>query len=107
MTKFLDGPAKGEVLMLRNCPRYLRVTHQQGVWDALDIPSDTPRPSEEVYAYRRKGDCGHAFVDFGGKSKKASGCYAIAEYEIVADQPLAEVLRNNTLWQYWVDHSEP
>lgn len=107
MTRFVDGPAKGQTLMLRNCPAYLRVTQAQGVWDALDLPDDSPTQFEEVWAYKRIGEGGHAFIDFGGKDRKASGCYAMAEYRFVRAQPPAEMLRNNTLWQYWCDHSEP
>lgn len=107
MTRFVDGPAKGHALMLRMSPRYLRVTRAAGVWDALDLPEDNPRSEEEVYVYRRRGEEAHCFIDFGGKARSQSGCYAIAEYEFIKEQPPAGMLRDPELWQYWCDHSEP
>jgi hypothetical protein len=56
MIHFLDGPATGQLLMLRRAPRYLRVTKSpRGVWDALDRLDDTPTAEEQVYVYVRVG----------------------------------------------------
>lgn len=84
MITFLDGPAIGKALMLRNCPQMLRVTRdkQTGQFDALDAPGDEPRPTEEVFQYQLVERTGGAFVDFGGKKKGASGFYPIAKYKL-------------------------
>lgn len=79
MTTFLDGPARGQTLMLRFAPQTLRVVvDSKGKWDALDLPEDTPRPDETVYLYERVGEAAMCHLNAG----KRSGFYAIAQYEI-------------------------
>jgi hypothetical protein len=40
VTKFLDGPAAAEVLMLKRSPDWLRVTYDGEAFDALDQLQD-------------------------------------------------------------------
>lgn len=47
MTTFIDGPAKGQTLMLRRNPVYLIVTEENGKFDALDQLEDAPKPTEK------------------------------------------------------------
>jgi len=101
MTKFLDGPAAGQTLMLHRAPIFLRVVEQAGEFDALDQLEDEPRPGEKLYAYRRTGDAGYAFIDFGGKSKKASGCYPIASYSFIEPQPTQAEMSMYPTWAEW------
>lgn len=106
MTKFEDGPAKGQVLMLRRAPLFLRVAHtaqrvDPSPWDALDQLSDEPRSCETFYAYRCTGRHGNAFIDFGGKKKHLSGMYTSATYEYYEEQPPQEIMANNEEWRAW------
>jgi hypothetical protein len=85
MTTFLDGPAKGQHLMLKASPKILRVVVDgKGHWDALDLPSDKPRPDETVHLYELAEHHGGCFIDCGGKAKGASGFYQIATYRYVS-----------------------
>jgi len=58
MTTFEDGPAKGQHLSLQRAPKFLRVVEDGGKWDALDQPTDEPRPGETLYAYRISSEVG-------------------------------------------------
>lgn len=101
MIRFDDGPAKGQVLMLKRVARFLRVTEEAGVWDGLDQLEDTPRPGEKLYTYEVYGEIGSAFVDFSGKSKKASGLYPVANYRFVKEQPTDATMRDPAAWTEW------
>jgi hypothetical protein len=102
MTRFSDGPAKDQVLMLRRAARFIRVTEENGKWDALDQLEDKPRPTEKLYAYEAiREKVGYALIDCRGKNKSASGRYAIAEYRIVNPQPTDEQMRSNDAWAAW------
>lgn len=101
MTRFVDGPAKGKTLMLKRAARFLRVVEENGQFDALDQLHDTPSAGERIYAYEITAMPGHAFVDFGGKAKKASGCYVIAEYRFVTEQPTDTEMRDGIQWHKW------
>lgn len=109
MTTFLDGPAKGETLLLRNAPAMLRVTlNQTGllpVWDALDVVGDTAEPHEFIYAYRRAGPVMAAHLNFGRgrRGGPRSGYYAGAPYRLIEPQPAPELLRNERAWYAWVN----
>lgn len=99
MTKFIDGPAAGTVLSLRRAPLYLRaVQNADGNWDALDQLDDTPEPDETVTVYRRVGSA--TTVHLHGT--KISGWYAMATYELHAEQPSIEECRDTAKWQDWV-----
>jgi hypothetical protein len=97
MTQFENGPAAGETLMLRRCPRFLRVVQHQGEWDALDQWEDTPEPDEEIYAYVRQGEAGSCFIDGRG----CSGMYAFGTYKFSLEQPTDEIMRDTMSWQKW------
>lgn len=78
MTTFLDGPAKGQKLLLRNSPNVLTVVvGQDGKWDALDMPGDAPRLTEVAHRYRLVERSGTAHVNFG---RGRGGFFAIASY---------------------------
>ena len=100
MTTFLDGPAKGQTLMLRRCPVFLRVVESGGKWDALDQPSDTPRSGETLYAYSlvgRPGVCYH--INCGRKG--GGGTYPISEYRLVENQPATAEMASTEDWRAW------
>lgn len=115
MTHFLDGPAKGQALMLRRAVMLLRVTrkrfalethpepHQKAdQFDALDAPEDTPTQSEEVFVYVNTGASnGTCHMRFGGNQKHRSGFYAMAEYRLYDVQPDDEIMRDNDKWRAW------
>lgn len=121
MTKFVDGPAAGQSLMLRRAAMLLRVTrkrfaleahpqpHQKSPqFDALDQPDDTPNPDEEIFVYvnthTRSGTC---HMRFGGNQKNRSGFYAMAEYRLYEVQPADEIMRDNTKWRAWCEEQRP
>lgn len=101
MTRFEDGPAKGQVLMLKRAPRFLRVVQSQksGAWDALNELMDTPQPEEKLFAYESVGQPAYAFVD----GTKCHGCYAIAAYRFISEQPPDAVMRNSDIWGAWCE----
>lgn len=89
MTRFLDGPAEGVQLMLRNAPEVLRVVRDRrdGKWDALDAPEDEPTPSEEVFHYRRVGSVGYAHVDYRTRAGRRAGqTVARADYHFIQNR---------------------
>lgn len=100
MTKFLDGPAAGQVLMLKRAPLCLRVVRSpSGEWDALDQLEDAPKPREEIFAYVRTAHRGT--VHIRSAKRGASGFYELAEYSAFADQPADEVMRETATWRAW------
>lgn len=106
MTRFLDGPAIGQTLMLKRTVVFLRVTAQilpeSGKvknWDALDQWEDTPNPDERLYAYKLVRNVGTAHVNMG---RGRGGFYPINEYSFVEHQPSQEVMRDNDKWTFWV-----
>jgi hypothetical protein len=88
MIRFLDGPAEGVVLELRNAPEMLRVVRDPaGTWDALDAPGDEPRPDEKVFLYRRVRLIGFAHIDYVTKDRRrAAKTIARAEYRFQEQQ---------------------
>lgn len=100
MTTFIDGPAKGKTLSLRNAPLYLRVTEENGKFDALDASDDTPRSGERIYAYRRRVYHGTAHIRMSGPG---SGFYPICEYELCANQPTDGEARDKQNWIKWCE----
>lgn len=112
MTRFLDGPAAGQTLMIKRSPIFLRVTRRKAplrgdgfsiVFDALDAPDDTPAPDEELLCYRATSDkpSGNVHLRLSGKAKQASGFYPIGEYALYPEQPADEVMRDNARWREW------
>lgn len=79
MTRFLNGPASGQKLMLKTSPPKLRVVEDRGKWDALDLPTDEPRPGETIHRYRLVRITGNIHINSrGGRG----GFYPMAEYEL-------------------------
>lgn len=101
MTHFKDGPAKGQRLMLKRSPKYLRVTCDKfgRNWDALDQESDAALPKETLYCYVLADVKGHVHLNFGGGK---GGFYPLAEYSFAKDQPDESLMRDNAAWQRWV-----
>lgn len=98
MTTFENGPAKGNGLALKSAPLFLRVTEAGGKFDALDLPTDTPRPEGKLHAYVRIGEPGSCHMNFGGGR---GGFYTLARYFYVPNQPSDEVMRDASKWQQW------
>lgn len=101
MISILDGPAKGERLLLRRAPFFLRVTirgkgKSQRV-DALDQISDRPQAGEQVHVYRRQGKACKIHI-YGGYAR---GWFAVAEYRQHDSQPDDATTRDNRNWQAW------
>jgi len=99
VTRFLNGPLGGGALMLRRAPLFLRVTRDaKGKFDALDQLTDTPDPAEAIFVYRRKGKAGSLHIDY---TRRRSAWFAIAEYELLPEQPVEEVMRSTEKWRAW------
>lgn len=99
MTKFTDGPAAGITLMIRRAPLFLRVVQsREGKWDALDQLADKPEPGETIHAYRKTVDNGHVHIC---RSGGMGGCFHMAEYEHVPEQPALPILQARSQWQAW------
>jgi hypothetical protein len=96
MTTFLNGPAKGQTLMLKRSPILLRVCLNGKKWDALDQPDDLPHPAEIMFVYVLKEFKGHCMINPGG-------CYPLAKYELFepTEQPSHAIMRNRDQWQKW------
>lgn len=100
MTTFIDGPAKGQHLMLRRSPKYLRVTEgPNDKWDALDNPDDTPLPEERIYVYELNEHLGMCHINAG---RGRGGFYPIASYRYVELPTVINPLRANPIWNEWV-----
>lgn len=98
MTTFIDGPAKGQNLMLQRTPMLLRVVTENGKWDALNAVGDEPRPGEQIFAYVMSELHGHCHVNRG---RNGSGFYSIAAYRLAPVQPSQEEMRDRTAWTEW------
>jgi hypothetical protein len=105
MTSFHDGPANGKTLTLKRAPLFLRVTvGQDGKIDALDQLDDAPMPDEKILVYRRRGEAGSLHIDGRDKRGRRFGeWYAYGEYDLFAEQPADEILRNNQRWRNWCE----
>lgn len=100
MTTFEDGPAKGQCLMLKRSPRFLRVTqhlHPKETWDALDRLEDEPLVQEKLLAYERVGKPGVCHIHKRG----GGGFYTMASYRFVPTQPSDEQMRTVSAWREW------
>lgn len=89
--------------MLKRSAYFLRVVECKGVFDALDQLNDSPRPEERLYAYRIVGKPGMAFVD----GPKVRGCYPIAIYEFIPEQPTDDQMRSSDAWHNWCCEHRP
>lgn len=109
MISFIDGPAKGQTLMLQRAPLFLRVTEKGsdmfgngGTWDGLDQPTDEPRSDEKLHVYHLTDKPSMVHINRGGASK-GSGFYAYAAYKLFTNPPRDEVVRENREWRMWVE----
>lgn len=98
MTSFVEGPAKGQHLMLKRAAQFIRVVEEAGKWDALDQPEDTPKPTEKIYAYQVHGEVNTCHIRASGGR---GGFYPIANYRVVAEQPDDATMRHDGLWTAW------
>lgn len=98
MTTFKDGPAQGQTLMLITTPIFLRVTEQNGKWDALNIKGDKALPAEKLHAYLLVEHRGSAFVD----GKRCRGRFPLVTYAYIEAQPGDHIMRDNEAWVRWV-----
>lgn len=108
MTTFTNGPARGQRLMLKRAPIFLRVVQDfSGNWDALDQPEDTPRLGETLHAYRLTAKPGACHIcTRGPRGGRAGGFYTIASYELVEAQPDQATLSDPEQWSAWC-HNQP
>lgn len=103
MTKFLDGPARGQILALKRAPFFLRVSQKPRPvqfgkeWDALDQLEDEPWPEETLFVYELAAFTGMAHVRRTG----GGGWYPIAEYRICPVQPADSEMRTTAAWHAW------
>jgi hypothetical protein len=107
MTKFTDGPAAGQSLLLRRTPKFLRVTYKAGreqEWDALDQLDDHPEPGEVLHCYRLVRSEGTIHLNMRDRrGRHCGGTFRQASYEYVEQQPAAEVMESNMAWRKWCE----
>jgi hypothetical protein len=105
MTRFLDGPAAGQVLLLARAPLLLRVVKAAGgPFDALDRPDDEPRDHESITVYRRVGEAGWAMLDGRHRDgRRWGGRCAVAAYRVLTVQPGDGHTRTNDAWRAWCE----
>lgn len=110
MISFLDGPAAGESLALHRAPKLLRVVRtRKGEWDALDQLDDEPKPSEQIFVYRRRDDLPISRLHLlcGRGRNSGSGWYWTASYSVLEVQPGEHDTRTTAAWQAWAtQHAE-
>lgn len=86
--------------MLKRCAAFLRVVEEKGTFDALDQPTDTPKPTEKIFAYRLKERPGMCHVRASGGR---GGFYPMATYQFIDNQPEDAVMRNGDQWRQWCE----
>lgn len=102
MTRFLDGPAEGQVLMLKRAPIYLRaVRSADGKWDALDQLDDVPRSGETIAVYKLEGEPTMCHIN-RARSAGGGGFFRGGAYRVVAEQPSDDQVRSTAAWRAWV-----
>lgn len=105
MIRFLDGPAFGQALMLHRAPLYLRAVFgprkKKEQWDALDQLDDEPKAGELVTVYRRVGPASACMVDWSQGGRRRGGRFAMAAYQVVAEQPDDATARDTQSWRAW------
>lgn len=101
MTRFEDGPAAGQMLMLGRAPKFLRVVVSGGgKWDALDQLNDSPEDSEQLFAYELHGNVTSGFWDGRGKDgRRTGGQFAGGTYRFVAADDAQ--MRTLEAWRAW------
>lgn len=104
MTKFEDGPAQGQTLMIRRAPVFLRLTFDGKKWDALDQLDDEPLQNETLHVYRITDMPGHIHLNTG--RKPGGGFFPLANYRFYQPQPMDEQVRTFAAWKSWCE-SQP
>lgn len=106
MIRMLDGPAMGVELTPRRAPIYVRVVQDEslGAWDVLDLPDDTPGPSETLHVYRRvegswSAGGGFACSRGGNQGHRCTPLGQGGEYEHVSID--GERFRGTDAWRAW------
>jgi hypothetical protein len=108
MTRFLDGPAAGAVLMLQRAPFFLRaVRSSAGEWDALDQLDDTPRADEAIVVYQLVSEPSRVHVQRREKGRRVCGWYMGGDYRVAADPPTDAIARHQTQWEAWANTEGP
>lgn len=98
MTTFEDGPAQGKTLLLHRAVMFLRVTEENGEFDALDQREDEPKPTENLYAYVIAREPGMCHINRGGGK---GGFYVLAHYKFATEQPDDATMRDFDKWSKW------
>lgn len=102
MITLTGGPGEGAYAVKR-APLYLRaVVAADGATDVLDQLTDTPRRGERVSVYRRTTEAGTVHLNMSGRSRRATGFYALATYEHMPEVD-GEALRDNEAWRAWCE----
>lgn len=108
MTRFDDGPAAGKILRLQRAPIFLRVVIEgdlfSGEVDALDQPEDTPKPTEKIIVYVRRGAAGRCHLLCS--PRKNSGFFSLANYRHYPTQPPEDAARDPEKWSEWARAQE-
>lgn len=82
MTTFIDGPAKGQHLLLKRSPQRLVVVFDGNRWDALDQPWDKIEPGEQSFVYEISRRIGNCHINRAGGR---GGFYPITEYKLAQE----------------------
>lgn len=99
----VGGLRVGPTLTLSRRPKYLRfvaVGEDFEQLDALDLLEDEPKPHEKIYAAVLV-ERGSLHVDGKRNGKRFAEWLDTADYELLAEQPSDEVLRDAAKWQAW------
>lgn len=100
MIRLLDGPVEGTYAVKRG-PLYLRaVIGRSGKTDVLDQPHDEPAATETIHVYRRVTEVSQVHVRMSGKSRNATGFYAMADYVHMPEVD-GEPFRDREAWIAW------
>jgi hypothetical protein len=85
--------------MVKRAPVFLRaVMDGKGETDVLDQVEDTPKKTEKIYVYKRKGEGSWCHIKMVKRSQ--SGYYALADYWYMPDVD-GEQFRDNNVWRSW------
>jgi hypothetical protein len=108
VTRFIDGPAEGALLMLQRTPLYLRATIRRTDagkrgFDALDQLDDTPAPDETIVAYRLASTDGTIHIDRTDPRtrRRVGSWHRLVTYAVVDPQPDDVTMRDITKWRAW------
>lgn len=114
MTRFLDGMAEGQTLMLKRAPFFLRVVMHAGKFDALDQLDDEPAPNEAAIVYLRQPGAQASAIHLNvGRGKAGGGWFTRADYRLSPVQPADDIMRSMEGWRQWcqahkaAEHEEP